>query len=95
MAKKNHPPPPQRNSASKNFLNSKNQLKYNKNKKNDLNPPRCPPSAILFYMVSSQKLTRSSEMSSEPSCQIWMRSIQRFIWYSLWLDTKKYGKNDP
>ena len=40
---------------------------------------RCPPSAILFSMHSTQKLMRSSEIPREPPHQIWIWSIQLSI----------------
>ena len=42
---------------------------------------KCPPSAILFLMDSSQKLIRSSQIPRKPPRQIWLRSNQRFIRY--------------
>ena len=37
--------------------------------------------AILFLMVSAQKLIRSSEIPREQPYQIWMQSNQRFKSY--------------
>ena len=42
---------------------------------------KCPPSAILFLVDSSQKVIRSSEVPRKPPRQIWLQSNQRFIRY--------------